>query len=79
MELGRVHERSPQDSPEVEPMPRKQVVAKIVPTPIVTFQFEDRTYEIDPGLRKVYRRFVEIETSKAAEIFSNWRAQHVQV
>jgi len=59
-------------------MPRKQVVAKIVPTPLVTFQFEDRTYEIDPGLRKVYRRFVEIETSKAAEIFSNWRAQHVQ-
>ena len=43
-------------------------------TPIVTFEFQDRTYQIDPGQRKVYRRFVEIETSKAAEIFSIWRA-----
>ena len=60
-------------------MPRKRVVAKVAPTPIVTFQFENRTYEIDPGLRKVYRRFVEIETSKAAEIFSTWRAQHAGV
>ena len=42
-------------------------------TPIVQFQFEDRTYQIDPRLKKVYRRFVEIETSKAAEIFSVWR------
>ncbi len=42
-------------------------------TPIVQFRFEDRTYQIDPRLRKVYRRFVEIETSKAAEIFSVWR------
>jgi hypothetical protein len=44
-------------------------------TPIVTFDFEDRTYQIDPGQKKVYRRFVEIETSKAWEIFCNWRAQ----
>jgi hypothetical protein len=57
-------------------MPRK----RNVPTPaarIVTYDFEDRTYQIDPGLKKVYRRFVEIETSKASEILSSWRAQHV--
>ena len=27
--------------------------------------------------RRLFRRFVEIETSKAAQIFSNWRAQQV--
>jgi len=58
-------------------MPRKSAPAAKVEVPIVTFQFEERTYQIDPGLRKVYRRFVEIETSKAAEIFSSWRALNV--
>jgi hypothetical protein len=46
------------------------------PTPIVNFTFQDRTYQLDPIRKKVYRRFVEIETSRAAEIFSVWRAQH---
>ena len=45
-------------------------------TPMVTFSFQDRTYQIDPGRKKVYRRFVEIETSKASEILSTWRARH---
>ncbi len=54
-------------------MATKQTVTPEVRNPIVQFQFEDRTYQIDPLLRKVYRRFVEIETSKAAEIFSIWR------
>jgi len=57
-------------------MPRK-LAKKPDPVPIVTFQFQDRTYQIDPDRRKVYRRFVEIETSKAAEIFSIWRAECV--
>ena len=43
--------------------------------PIVNFSFGDRTYQIDPGRNKVYRRFVEIETAKAFEILSTWRAQ----
>ncbi len=43
---------------------------------IVTFDLGDRTYQIDPERRKVYRRFVEIETSKAVEIFSVWRSRH---
>jgi hypothetical protein len=55
-------------------MPRKRAQAPRVEVPIVTFKFEERTYQIDPNLKKVYRRFVEIETSKAAEIFSSWRA-----
>ena len=41
-----------------------------------TVDYQDRTYQIDPGRKKVYRRFVEIETSKASEILSTWRAQH---
>ncbi len=43
--------------------------------PIVTFQLEDRVYQIDPQRRKVYRRFVEIETSKAMQIIALWRSQ----
>ena len=59
-------------------MPRKSPVAAVA-TRIVTFDFENRTYQIDPGKKKVYRRFVEIETSKASEILSSWRAGHVAV
>lgn len=44
------------------------------PGPIVQYSFDDRTYQIDPDLKKVYRRFVEIETSKASEILASWRA-----
>ena len=58
-------------------MPRKRTVAKAETAyPIVTFDFENRTYQIDPNRRKVYRRFVEIETSKAFEIMAIWRAQN---
>ena len=60
-------------------MPRKRLKPVSERLPIVDFQFEDRTYQIDPNLRKVYSRFVEIETSKAALIFSNWRSQQVAV
>ena len=45
---------------------------------IVDFDFGDRTYQIDPARRKVYRKFVEIETSKAVEIYSSWRLQNAQ-
>jgi hypothetical protein len=58
-------------------MPRKRIRALRKPATIVTFQFQNRTYEIDPEARKVYRRFVEIETSRASEILSIWRASHV--
>ena len=55
---------------------RKRLPAKPVPETMVSFEFQQRTYQIDPDLKKVYRRFVEIETSRAAEIFSIWRSQH---
>jgi len=42
---------------------------------MVSFDFEKRTYQIDPEAKKVYRRFVEIETSKAFEIIATWRAE----
>jgi hypothetical protein len=43
---------------------------------MVEFDFGDRTYQIDPGQQKVYRRFVEIERAKAFEILTTWRSQH---
>lgn len=57
--------------------PKKNVE---MPTrPIVNFSFGDRTYQIDPGRNKVYRRFVEIETAKAFEILSTWRSQTASI
>lgn len=47
---------------------------KRVSEPMVSITVNGRTYHIDPGLKKVYRRFVEIETAKASEILSHWRA-----
>ncbi len=58
-------------------MARKRTRANADTTPIVSFTFQDRTYQIDAGRKKVYRRFVEIETSKAFEILSIWRAQQL--
>ena len=50
---------------------------KRLPGKIVQFDFENRTYQIDPDLKKVYRAFVEIETAKASEILTIWRADSV--
>ncbi len=58
-------------------MPRKPAMDAKASHPIVNFSFEDRTYQIDPDRRKVYRRFVEIETSKAFEIYTHWRTQNL--
>ena len=62
---------------EAASMVRKRAQAKPSIPKWVTFDFQDRTYQIDPEQRKVYRRFVEIETSKASTILSVWRGQHV--
>jgi hypothetical protein len=53
-------------------MARKRTLVK--PGKIVQFKLENRTYQIDPDLRKVYKAFVEIETSRAAEILTLWRS-----
>jgi hypothetical protein len=58
-------------------MARKRTKTNADATPIINFTFQDRIYQIDPSRKKVYRRFVEIETSKASEIFSIWRVQHL--
>ncbi|HEX5042681.1 MAG TPA: hypothetical protein VFV75_07230 [Candidatus Polarisedimenticolaceae bacterium] len=59
-------------------MPRKATRRVQDSNPFVNFSHNDNTYQIDPERRKVYRRFVEIETAKAAEIFSSWRSQNAQ-
>jgi hypothetical protein len=57
-------------------MPRKSTRKKADPiTGVLNFNVDDRIYQIDPNRRKVYRSFVEIETSKAMEIYSLWRAK----
>lgn len=43
---------------------------------VVDYCFGQQTYQIDPERQKVYRRFVEIETSKAFEIYASWRADN---
>jgi hypothetical protein len=53
-------------------MARKTRATQQAPT-FVNFDYENRTYQIDPDLKKVYRRFVEIETAKAAAIIAVWR------
>lgn len=61
-------------------MPRKPSTPKTETHPtIVNFNMGDRTYQIDPERRKVYRHFVEIETSRAFEIFATWRTQNARV
>ena len=57
-------------------MPKRKTKKETGPVKIVDFDFQDRTYQIDPAKQKVYRRFVEIETSKAFEIFTVWRGQN---
>lgn len=59
-------------------MPRKTSPKPAPKIEIVPYRFQDRTYQIDPARQKVYRSFVEIETSKAFEIFSTWRAETLQ-
>ncbi len=56
-------------------MTRKRIQTRERGNVFVNFDFENRTYQIDPEQRKVYRRFVEIETAKASQIISVWRSE----
>ena len=61
-------------------MPRKPSRPKTEnQSTVVTYNVGQSTYQIDPQRQKVYRRFVEIETSKAFEIYTSWRAQNLSV
>ena len=57
-------------------MPRQKKIVE--PGRIVSVDFENRTYQVDLQQKKVYRRFVEIETSKASQVLSFWRANEIQ-
>jgi len=55
----------------------KKSTVKVEPkVQVINFSFGSHTYQIDTERQKVYRRFVEIETSRAATIYSNWRASN---
>ena len=53
---------------------RKAIAKKAAITQVVTYRMGAQTYQIDTGRQKVYRQFVEIETSRAFEIYASWRA-----
>lgn len=56
-------------------MAQRKAIAKSESKPqVVTYSVGAQTYQIDPGRQKVYRHFVEIETSRAFEIYASWRA-----
>lgn len=56
-------------------MAAKKSTVKIEPkVRVINYSFGSYTYQIDTERQKVYRQFVEIETSRAATIYSNWRA-----
>jgi hypothetical protein len=54
---------------------RKASGKKAADTHVVTYRVGAQTYQIDTSKQKVYRQFVEIETSRAFEIYASWRAQ----
>jgi hypothetical protein len=39
---------------------------------MISFNFGNTSYQIDPGRRKVYHRWVEVETSKTFLIMGAW-------
>ncbi|HYV85305.1 MAG TPA: hypothetical protein VFB49_05305 [Patescibacteria group bacterium] len=39
------------------------------PYGMIEFNFDNTLYQIDPTRRKVYRRFIEVETAKTSLIF----------
>lgn len=58
-------------------MAKKKAVLKTeTKVNVIDYSFGSQTYQIDTERQKVYRRFVEIETSRAATIYSNWRASN---
>ena len=44
----------------------------VQPRSFVDFEVGKVTYQIDPQRRKVYRRFVEVETSRASQIMADF-------
>lgn len=53
--------------------------AKKNPFGMIDFSFGNTLYQIDPGRRKVYHRWVEVETSKTSLIMGAYSTTQVAV
>ena len=45
---------------------------------MVDFSYANVSYQIDPTRRKVYCRWIEVETAKTCLIMGAWNQSHVQ-
>ena len=39
---------------------------------MISFDFANVSYQIDPNRRKVYHRWIEVETAKTCQIMGAW-------
>ncbi|MCI0566855.1 MAG: hypothetical protein L0170_15575 [Acidobacteria bacterium] len=47
-------------------------------TSIVEFAYDNTSYQIDPERRKVYRKWIEVESARTYLIMSAWSALNVK-
>jgi hypothetical protein len=45
---------------------------------MINFSFADISYQIDPSRRKVYHRWIEVETAKTCQIMGAWSQSRAQ-
>ena len=45
---------------------------------MIHFSFADVSYQIDPSRRKVYHRWIEVETAKTCQIMGAWSQSRAQ-
>lgn len=45
---------------------------------MINFSFADVSYQIDPSRRKVYHRWIEVETAKTCQIMGAWSQSRAQ-
>ncbi|MBI1949934.1 MAG: hypothetical protein HYS34_01045 [Acidobacteria bacterium] len=45
---------------------------------MVNFSFANVSYQIDPSRRKVYHRWIEVETAKTCQIMGAWSQSRPQ-
>ncbi len=45
---------------------------------MIDFSFGNTSYQIDPGRRKVYHRWIEVETAKTFLIMGAWSQSQAQ-
>lgn len=57
--------------------PKKAKSRKVHPG-MINFEFGEVAYQIDPGRRKVYHRWIEVETAKTCLIMGAYEHGHSQ-